>query len=209
MPKGFIPAGTGPKGARYGRDPATGLAYKRDGTPRKKRTTLDTAAQIAKLQEQEASAMRSIGKKTAKAVTSLEGFLAGLSTFNRWRRDCAAYGTPEAVAARKEYFQRQLELCDEKAERAEAWLPGADEAIAATGTFYEDVGRAMAEAVKANDGQPLSAEEAEALVRAHLSDEVRDLVAGAANPENDPFAGLRRGDLTESDEDEDEDELED
>lgn len=204
MPNGFIKTGTGPKGARFGRDPETGRAFKADGTVRKARKTLTPQERMKALAEQQNATFRTIGRTVIKAAPSLAAFVAALGTFRKWVRDCKAYGSPEAMEARRAYHRAQLDAIEAKGEAAQDWLPDAQDVSDALADVGQSIGRALAES-----GEELTTEVAEAIVAKHLPANVREMVEAAADPDNDPFAGLRRDDLAVSDDDEqtDDDEL--
>lgn len=204
MGNGFIPTGTGPRGERFGRDAATGLAFKADGTVRAKRRTFSAVEQMERLAEQARRAMGGIGRSILRTLTGFAAFRGTVGTFRKWVRDCRAYATPEACAERRRYHEAMLAAIDGKHKAAVAWLPKADKATGAIDALYAKVGEAFAAFRKANGRDP-DAVEAEAIVGRFLTPEVRAIVEGAADPSNDPFAAFRRDAAEPEASDEDED----
>ena len=204
MSKGFIPTGTGPDGERFGRDPVTGLAYKKDGTLRAKRRTFSAVEQMERLAEAARRAMGGIGRSILKTLTGYAAFRATVGTFRKWVRDARAYSTPEACAERERYHLAMLASIKAKHAAAVAWLPKAEKAAAAIDALYSKVGEAFAAFRKANGRDP-DAAEAERIVGGFLTPEVRATVEGASDPSNDPFGPFRRdaADPDTSTEDED------
>lgn len=212
LPKGFIPTGTGPQGARFGRDPATSLAYKSDGTTRSARRTFSPTEQMARIEDQRAMAQANIGRSIVKGLSPLAAFRAVAGTFRKWVRDAKSYGTPEAITERRRYYQAMLDAIDGKAKAAAGWLPGAAVAVDALSDLYEKVGAEFMAFHAKNKREP-NEKEAEAIVGKFLTADVRKVVEGAADPSNDPFGPFRK-DAAEpeapgEDEDEPEDEDED
>lgn len=191
MGNGFIPTGTGPEGARFGREPVSGLAYKANGKTRAKRRTFTAVEAMTRLAEQAGKAMAGIGRTFMRALPGLAGLRSTVGTFRKWVRDAKAYATPEACAERRAYHERMIQAIDGKHKAAKAWLPGAAAAIAAIDGLYSKVGTAFAEFRKANGRDPTPAE-SEAIVNAACPADVRKVVEGAADPANDPFAAFRR-----------------
>lgn len=216
---GFIPTGTGPKGARFGRG-SDGRAFKADGTLRKARRTLTTAEKMVALAAMAAGAFAGIGRSVMRALTGFATFRATVGTFRKWVRDAKAYGTPEAIAARKAYFLNMAAKCDAKGRAAAKFLPGAAAAISAIDGLYGNIGKALAE-FREKHGRDANPAECEAIVAGLLTPDVRALVESAGDPANDPFAEFRRDaadadlspaededTLDSEDEDEDEDDRE-
>jgi len=207
LPKGFVPNGTGPKGARYGREPSSNLAYKSDGTVRAARRTFSAMEQLARVNDAKRLAMSGIGRQIVRDLTGLEAFRGSIGTFRRWIRDAKAYGSPESIAERKRYFQAMLDAVDAKSKASAAWLPTASGAIEAVSGLYEKVGAAF-EAFNAEHKRMPNDKEMADIVQRFLTPKVRAIVESASNPDNDPFAAFRRdaGDIDAGgDEDEDED----
>ena len=195
------------KDHKYGTDPVTGRALNKDGSVRKKRVKLTAAQKAAKARETVINAAKSLGRDAIKEVKSLALFVASIGTFRKWGKDAVSFSTPEKRAEKRAYYERMLDTIDAKGAAAEAWLPSADAALADLASFEANVGEAIMEHLEANDNVPPTAEEAEAIVRSFLTDEVRELVEGAADPSNDPFAEFRRNAVADDDGDDDEDTL--
>ena len=187
---------------KFGTDPVTGRALNRDGTVRKQRTTLTAAEKAAKAREAVLSAAKSLGRDAIKSVNSLAGFLSGIGTFRKWAKDAVAYSTEEKRAAKRTYFEAQIAAIEGKGAAAEAWLPTAESALSGLSSFEADVGDAVMAFMEENGREP-NADEAEAIVRDFLSDEVRTLVEGCADPDSDPFRDYRRGATSDDTEDND------
>jgi hypothetical protein len=203
-PKGFIPEGTGAPGARFGRDPATNLAYKSDGTTRAARRTFTPAESLARLNESRGMVMANIGRGIVKGLPSLSAFRAVAGTFRKWVRDAKSYGTAEAIAERRRYYQAMLDSIDGKAKASSAWLPKASSAVEALSDLYQRVGEAFAEFSAKEKREPTDAE-AERIVGRFLTADTRRIVESAADPANDPFAEFRRDAAEPESADEDED----
>lgn len=186
----------------HGRDPETGRALRKDGKPRKKRRTLSPMERMRQLEEKAKAAYSSIGRDIFKGIPAMAGFVSGIGTFRRWIRDARSYGTDEARAKRSEYFQRMLDTVAEKGERAENWLPGAENAEAVISDLYENIGRDI-EAYHSENGEAPDSDTTLEIVQRYLTDDVRAVVESANDPENDPFHGLRRGDSEDDSEDSD------
>ena len=178
-----------------GRGP-NGRALKKDGTERKARRNLTAAEVIAQIEEKAKASKATIGRKVFSNVPNLEQFTNGVQNFRKWIRDAKAYETEDKRAERRAYFVRQLELIDEKGSRAEKWLPGASQAIAALSDLYANIGQATIDFMTKNGREP-NEDEQRAIVASLVSDDVRKIVEDANDPDNDVFAGLRRGDDTE------------
>lgn len=191
MGNGFIPTGTGPAGERFGRN-SDGLAYKADGTPRRKRRTFSAVERIANHAKAAAGMMAGIGRNVVKSLTGLASFRNHVGTFRKWVRDCKAYATPEACEARKAYFLRMAAAVDAKHAAAVRWLPKAAPAIAAIDSLLARTGVEVAKATEAAGGVPPSDAECSAIVGRLLSPEVLATVEAAGDPANDPFADFRR-----------------
>ncbi len=191
LPPGFIPQGTGAEGARFGREPASGLAYKADGSTRKARVTLDIAGRLAKLQEMAQAGQASIGRAILKASDGLASLRGAVGTFRKWVRDAKAYATPEACAERRAYHERMIASIDAKHEVASKWLPKSIAAVEAVDGLYAKMGTAYAEFQKANGRAP-NAEETERIVATTVPANIRKTIEGASDPANDPFAQFRR-----------------
>ena len=191
MGNGFIPTGTGASGARFGREPASGLAYKANGTTRQKRRTFTAVESMLRLSEAATKAMAGIGRAFLKPLAAFVALRANVGTFRKWVRDAKAYATPEACAERRAYHERMLAAIDGKHKAAKAWLPGASAAIAAIDGLYSKVGKAYSEFRGANARDPNEAESA-VIVNAACPADVRTVVEGAADPAKDPFAAFRR-----------------
>lgn len=189
----------------YGRGP-NGRALRKDGTERKERKTLSPAERMLQLEEQTKRARGSIGRAVFSNLPGLSRFVSGIGTFRRWIRDARSYATEEARNARRAYFQRQLDLIDAKGEAAATWLPGAEKAVNTISGLYQNIGEAIEAFLKKNGREP-DAKEAEGIVSAFLSADVRQVVEDANNPESDVFHGLRRDDVTEDSDDGDDDTL--
>lgn len=191
IPAGYIPTGTGPKGAAFGRDPVTQRAFKRDGTVRAERRSFDADEQVARIEAERDKAMRTVGTKVLKACPSLSTFRATVGTFQKWVRNAAAYGTPEAVADRRAYFQRMLDTVDAKHAAAVRWLPSATKAKEAVAGLFSQVGAAFA-AFRSQHKRAPNAQEQDVIVSGILTPEVRSIVESAADPAKDPFAAFHR-----------------
>lgn len=198
-PPGFIADGSGPEGGRYGRCPTTQLAYKRDGSLRKKRVTRSPLERLAVLAEQERAMHRTEGRKALRAVPTLRPLANALAAFVRRFREARAYATPEAVERRRAYYAAMLAACDGKAEAAGRWLPKASKVREEVGSLYADLGRALTSHLVAKGREP-TPEEVAAMVEQAVPQESRDFLLDAAGEAGDPFAPWRRADLTESDE---------
>jgi hypothetical protein len=186
FPPGFLPDASGGPGARFGRDPVTGRAYKADGTVRKARTTLDASERLAAVEASKARIFANIGASMAESVPALAGVVGMAEAVKRWARECRAYGTPEARATRRAYFLRMAEAVEAKGRAAEAYLEAAGPALATVEAVYAALG-----AVAASGGSPADAVEA---VEAALPPKARTLLVRAGAPDADPFAGFRRAD---------------
>lgn len=186
---------------KYGTDPKTGRALNKDGTVRKARTKLTAAQKAAKAREAVVNASKSLGREAVRSVELLALFVASIGTFRKWSKDAVSFSTPEKRAAKRAWYEAQLAAIDAKGEAAEAWLPSAESAIRELEAFEANVGEDVMAFIEANGRAPDPAE-SEAMVRKHLSDDVRSLVEGAADPANDPFAAFRRS-AVEPDEDAD------
>ncbi len=180
----------------YGRGP-NGRALRKDGTERKERRTLSIGEKIEQLKQAQIRACVGMGRAIFATVPNLAKFVDGISTFRRWISDAKSYLTEEDRQARREYFQRQIDLIDAKGEAAAKWLPGAEKAISTISGLYQNIGEAIEAFIKANNREPTH-NEAEAIVSRFLSADVRKIVEDANNPENDVFYGLRREDTTVS-----------
>jgi hypothetical protein len=187
--------------AIFGRG-ANGRALRKDGTERKERRTLTAAERLAQLQEQTLSAHASIGRSVFGTLPGMTAFVSGIGTFRRWIRDARSYATEKVRAERRAYFQSQIDLIDAKGERAEVWLPKADKAVAVISGLYQNIGTAIQAFIAKNGREPTSAE-CESFVTQYLSEDVKKVVEDANNPDNDVFAGLRRGDTDDDTEDND------
>ena len=181
-----------------------GRALKKDGTERKARKTLSPAEKIAQIQEMERRAYGSIGRKILAAADTFRAFNSGLATFKKWVRDCRAYSDAEKREARRAYFQAQIDAIDAKGEIAENWLPGADSAIKVISDLHSSIGEGYQALVKDGNATP---ENIAAMISEHLSDEVRQIVESANDPDSDPYADYRRGSNSDENSDEDSDTL--
>ena len=186
---------------KYGTDPKTGRALNKDGSVRKKRTKLSAAEKAAQARMAVINAAKSLGKDAIKDVESLGAFISGIGTFRKWGKDAVSFSTEEKRAAKRAYYEAQIAAIEGKGAAAESWLPGAEKALKALATFEASVGEAIMQHLDANDNVPPTAAEAEAIVRSFLTDDVRELVEGCANPDNDPFRDYRRGATDDDDTD--------
>lgn len=188
---------------KYGTDPVTGRALNKDGTVRKVRTKLSAAEKAAQARMAVINAAKSLGRDAIKEVESLSAFISGIGTFRKWGKDAVAYSTPEKRAAKRAYFEAQIAAIEDKGQAAEAWLPSAERALNALATFEAEVGEAIMAYIEKHNGAAPSADDAEAIVRSFLSDDVRELVEGCSDPDNDPFRDYRRGATDDADDDND------
>lgn len=177
---------------KYGTDPVTGRALNKDGTVRKKRRKLSPAEKAAQARRAVVDAAKSLGRDALREVKSLAGFLSGIGTFRKWTKDAVSFSTPEKRAAKRAYYEAQIAAIESKGEAAEAWLPDTDAVDTALATFESDVGEAIMAFIDDNGRAPDDSE-AEAIVREFLNDDVKELVEGCADPDNDPFRDYRRG----------------
>jgi hypothetical protein len=173
-----------------------GRALRKDGTERKARVVLSPAERLLKAQEDRLAAYASVGKNVFAEVKGLENFVSGIGIFRRWHREARAYATEDARNARREYFQRQLEMIEEKGTRAENWLPSAENAAGIISDLYSKIGKDVESFVTDNKRMPNDAE-ITAIVSKYLTEDVKEVVEGANDPDNDVFAGLRAGDDNE------------
>lgn len=179
----------------FGRGP-NGRALRKDGTERKERASLSMAERLAKHAQEMEAAKASIGRKIFSNVENLGQFVSGIGIFRKWIRDAKSYASEDARNARREYFQRQLDTIDAKGAAAEKWLPKATDAIETISGLYTKIGNDILSFTEKNGKEP-SSQEVEAIIRSHLSDDVRKIVEAANDPANDVFHGLRRDDLTD------------
>lgn len=182
-PSGFLPDASGGPGARFGRDPVTGRAYKADGTVRAARTTLTPAERLAAVADAQSRAYATLGRQVADQVPGLAGTVAAAATLTRWVRECRAYGTPEARAERVAYHKAMLAAVEGKGKAAEAFLAGHAEAAEAVADLYATIGRMVSESGRT----PSEAEVLAGLPKGTLA-ALRD----ATRPEADPLAPWRR-----------------
>lgn len=189
FPSGYLPDASGGPGARFGRDPVTGRAYRADGTVRKARTTLDASERLAEVEARKARIFEGIGASLAEAVPALAGIVAQAEAVKRWTREARAYATPEARAARRAYFERMAAAVDAKGRAAEAYLEGAVDAGEMVAALYAALGQVAASTA----GTPTADACVEA-VHAALPSKARAALARAGSPEADPFAAFRRAD---------------
>jgi hypothetical protein len=178
--------------AIFGRGP-NGRALRRDGTERKERRTLTAAERISQLAAQTEAAHASIGRSIFNKLPGMSAFVSGIGTFRRWIRDARAYSTEEARAARRAYFQRQLDIIDAKGEAAEAWLPNSEKVAETISGLYRNIGNGIEAFIAKHERVPNDAEASE-IISKYLSDDVKELVEKANDPANDVFVGFRRGD---------------
>ena len=189
LPPGFLPDASGGPGARFGRDPVTGRAYRADGTVRKARSKVEVADRLAEVEARKARIFEGIGAALAEAVPALAGIVAQAEAVKRWTREARAYGTPEARAARRAYFERMAAAVEAKGRAAEAYLENAVDASELVATLYAALGQVAASTA----GTPTPEACVEA-VHAALPAKARAALARAGAPEADPFAAFRRGD---------------
>lgn len=205
-PQGFIPTGTGPKGERFGRDAATGLAFKADGTTRQKRRTFSATERMARLAATARQAMSGIGRSWLKSQPSYAAIAANVGTFRKWNRDAQAYSTPEKCAEREAYHRAMLAAIAGKHKAAKAWLPGATAAITAIDGLQAKAGEAFA-TFRTKEGRDPDTTEGAAILARFLTPDVVRTIGTAADPANDPFAEYRRDaaepDTATDDDDED------
>lgn len=122
--QGFIPDGSGPAGSRYGRTPPTkehanGLAYKRDGTPRKPKVTLSLPEKLAKAEADMAAAKAKAGREAFAKAGVLGAALTKLrARFARVLRRADSLDTPEKVEVERERLEAALDALDAFPERA-------------------------------------------------------------------------------------------
>lgn len=202
-PSGFIPDGSGPEGERFGRDPATGRAFKRDGTVRKARTQKSEADIAADIREQRRNAQRAIGRKVMAEDETLSG---AIGTYKAWEREAKRYGTPEAIERERESLQRKMDALEDRHAAAVEFLDGTE------GLDVSEAERAIGKAYLAFDdenGRPPEADEVAAMLADALPDGTRERILSAADPANDPFAEFRRGASRDDSDADDADEADD
>lgn len=206
LKNGFRPNGDGPKGERYGRCVETSRAFKADGTVRAKRRTKSTAEKIAAQEEARRATYRTVGRDILKRAE--HPVTSHVARFRKYLRDARGYATEEALAARRAYFEAQLAACDEKHARAAEWLPGAEAADEAVKGATESLGLAVAERMASGDiekDSDITPEVAADIISEYLPEDAIATIASAADPEGDPFHGLRRADLSDGGESQPED----
>ena len=188
-PPGYIPDGSGSDGAAFGRDPATGRAYKRDGTVRKARTVKSPEQVLADLAAQEQKAQARMGQRILEGRPEMAAFMAAFGQHKTWLREAKALGTPEGVAKRRAALEAALATLDQKAEAAQAWLN--QQAGTEAAEVFSNVGAAYIRFTKENK-RPPNEEEAANLIGQVVDTDTVATVEAAANPENDPFRAFRR-----------------
>ena len=184
-PPGFLPDASGGPGARFGRDPVSGRAYRADGTVRKARTTLSAAERLAALAEAAAAQHATIGREAAKAVPALATLAAQADTLRARLREAAGYATPEARARRVAYYEAMLAAVDAKGKAAAAFIARYGTALEAVTDLYEEVGADCAARGAVNPA-------AIAAAIAAIPVDARRAIAEGAAPAADPFAPFRR-----------------
>jgi hypothetical protein len=175
--------------SRFGRGP-NGRALKADGTERKARVTLTPEEKIAQIAELEKKAYAGIGRKILASAEGFDGFISGLGTFKRWVKECKSFSDEDKRAARRAYYQAQIDAIDAKGEIAEDWLPGAEEAMEVISSLYSSLGEGYQALVKDGQANP---ENIAAMIAANLGDPVKEIVESANDPDNDPYQDYRRG----------------
>lgn len=184
---GFLPDASGPEGARFGRDPVTGRAFKSDGTVRKARASLTPTERLAALQQAQERAHASVGRSVAATIPAFAAVVTNAGTVRRYAREARAYATPEARAERAAYFQRMLEAVAAKGRAAQAWLTENADAAEAVADLYAALGEAVAQLGRT----PTEAEARRLLAEVVPADTLR-LLQQASDPARDPFAAFRR-----------------
>lgn len=184
---------------KFGRGP-NGRALKKDGTERKARRTLTPEEQIAQLAEMEKKTYSSIGKRVLAGCEDMSGFNSGLAIFKGWVREARAVADEDKREARRAYLQAQIDALDSKGEIAAEFLPGAADAIDAVNGLYSRIGKGYQSLVNSKDATP---ENVAAMIRENISDDVRDIVESANDPDSDPFGEYRRGAQSEDSDDDD------
>jgi hypothetical protein len=169
-----------------------GRALKKDGTERKARTVLTPFQKAAKRREQRRVEMRGIGRGILRGMDSLAAFLEGIGKVRGFNRTAAEYSTPEKRAAKRAYFEAQIEAIEGKGEVAEAYLEQSGDTLERIEGIEEKVGEDIFQWMEDNPGEPTTAE-LEDIVRAHITADDIEFVEGASDPENDPFVDYRRG----------------
>lgn len=179
---------------KYGRGP-NGRALKKDGTERKARSNFTAAEKARQIREMTLKANATIGKKVLASAEGISQFTDGLAIFRKWVSDCKAVGTPEKREARRAYLQAQIDALEEKGAVAEEFLPGAEAAIEAIESLHADIGSAYVELM---DAGAVTEDSVSEILQNVISDEVKQIVESANDPENDPLRKFRRGSDSES-----------
>lgn len=174
----------------------------KDGTPRAKRRTFTPAERAMRALLAEQKEKRMIGKKAAKADDRSSGLLENVKVVQKYVREAKKLDTPEKVEATKAYYQSMIDNVDRKAELAREYLASNPDLSALDG-LYLNIGNDIWDYVAEKMENPSDDEMAEICAR-HFTDEVVSALEAAGDPEQDPFAEMRRN-QAESDEDEDED----
>ena len=184
FPPGYLP-GTGADGARFGRDPVTGRAYKADGTVRKARVERTGAERLAALKGAEAAAVAQMGREVAEAVPALAPLAEAVATVRARVREARAYATPEARAERAAHYRAMLEAVEAKGRAAALYLGKVGDALAASEGLYAAIGAAVTGGATDPAAVLAAADKA-------LPSKARKALMDAAAPNADPFAAFRR-----------------
>jgi hypothetical protein len=187
---GFRSMADGGAGARYGRDVATGRAFKADGTVRAERKVLSPLEALQKAQQDAQAARASVGRKVLAEVPGAEAVVAKVATLRRYVRECKAYATPEAREAKAAYYQRMADAIENKGVAAAAYLPKVAGAMEAVGDLHAKVGNAIESAMAKGGNVEKAVQDVLGTV---LTPEVRAILDAASDPDADPFAAFRVG----------------
>lgn len=189
--QGYIPDGSGPEGAAFGKDPVTGRAFKRNGEVRKARTvkTANETLQALLIDEQRAAA--TMGRKILASMAGFAAFLGAFGKFRAWVREAKAHSTEDGIAKRRAYLEQQLSDLDAKREAAVAFLSEQGTAIEQANGVFAKVGEACIAFTKANK-RPPTKDETESLVASMVDSEAVTAVERSTNPTADPFLAFRR-----------------
>jgi len=200
---GYIPAGTGPVGSKYGKCPNTDRPYTSKGKLRKVRTTLTLADRRNARKEAERKENEGAGQK-AFALAGMDSIGDNLKTLRRWKKRAEEYATQEAREAKEKYFRDEIARIAARGAAVAEWLPERADVLSRVADIKAEIGEAVFAFIDEHNREP-NADEASEIVEQFLSDEDRALIASAEDPDNGPFASLETDDAEDAESLEDDD----
>jgi hypothetical protein len=185
---GFLPNGGGAD-ATYGRNPE-GIAYNKNGTLRKKRTSKTLAERQKEIDDRYKAMYTNAGRQALAAAGGTEFDKAAAKV----RGAISAAKRAADLDTRLADLQRQIEEAPAEAERAQAYLDtGPDDALTAVNAARVNIGKAVLSHMEDTGAEP-EGDDLQSIVEDNIPE-------GALDTINEAAANDWRGDEEQDDED--------